>query len=816
MTLSAGTQLGPYEILSPIGAGGMGEVYRAKDTRLKRDVAIKVLPERLAKDPEALNRFEREAQAVAALSHSNILAIYDVGTEGETSYVVTELLEGETLRERVRRSAIPWRKAIEIGTAIADGLAAAHAKGIIHRDLKPENIFLTLDGLVKILDFGLARMTPAAGEVSPGKQADTPTMTLDTRPGTVLGTVNYMSPEQISGRATDARTDVFSVGCVLHEMVTGSRAFTGKSIAETTTAILRDEPSPIADSGQVIPLELDREITRCLEKKPQQRIQSARDLAFALRDLLSDSGLSKPTGAYAGPRMRTMFGVPVAVGVVAVVALLLTFNVGGWRELLFGPTATDRIDSLAVLPLKNLSDDPEQEYFADGMTEALIANLGQISGLDRVISHRTVMRYKGTDKSLPEIARELNVDGIVDGSVQRFGDRVLIRVNLIHAPTDRQLWSKSYNSDHRDILTQQNKVARAIAHEIQVKLTPQEQARLAGARLVRPAAHEAYLRGRHWWNKRTGEGLNKGIEFFNLAIDNDPDYAMAYAALADAYVLLGYYDLLPPKEACPKAREAAQKALGIDDTLAEAHASLALIKACFEWDWVGAEREFREAVELNPSYPTAHHWYACCLSFVGRHEEAAAEIERAQELDPLSVIISASVGLLDYYARRYDKAIKQLRSTLELDPDFAVARLRLSWVYERKSMDRQAFEEYRRWLALSGFGVEDLANFRSAYEESGLTGAHQWHLDYLRDESTRRYVSAFEFARLHTLLGETDQAFGSLEKAYEERSSWMTALKVDPAFDHLRDDPRFDDLLRRVGLGAQASSESNPTGGLPE
>jgi len=484
MGLDPNTKLGPYEIIAPLGAGGMGEVYRARDTRLDRDVAIKVLPERLANDADALARFEREAKAVAALSHPNILAIHDVGHERGTSFVVTELLEGETLRERLRRSAIPWRKAVEIGIEIAEGLSAAHAKGIIHRDLKPENIFLTQDGVVKILDFGLARVTPGAG-VPPELQANTPTMTLDTRPGTVLGTVNYMSPEQISGRATDPRTDIFSFGCVLYEMISGRRAFGGERVAEITTAILRDEPPTLADSGRAVPSELDRVIMRCHEKKPEQRIQSARDLSFALRDLLSDSGPSKRPAEYAGRRTRTMLVFQLAVGVVAVAALLLTLNVGGWRERLFSRPQAGTISSLAVLPLENVSRDPEQEYFVDGMTEALISDLAKIGGL-KVISRTSVMRYKATTKSLPEIAKELNVDAVVEGSVLRVGERVRITAQLIHAATDEHLWAESYDRDLRDILRLHSEVARTIAQQIKVTLTPQVQARMVEVRPSTP------------------------------------------------------------------------------------------------------------------------------------------------------------------------------------------------------------------------------------------------------------------------------------------------------------------------------------------
>jgi len=796
MALSSGERLGPYEILAPLGAGGMGEVYRANDARLDREVAIKVLPERLANDADALARFEREGKAVAALSHPNILAIHDVGHDHGTSYVVTELLEGETLRERLRRSAIPWRKAVEIGIEIAEGLSAAHSKGVIHRDLKPENLFITTAGHMKILDFGLARVAPGAA-VPAELQANTPTMTLDTRPGTVLGTVNYMSPEQISGRVTDPRTDIFSFGCVLYEMLSGRRAFGGESVAEITTAILRDEPPTLADSGRVVPAELDRVIMRCHEKKPEQRIQSARDLSFALRDLLSDSVPSNRTTTHAGRRTRTMLGVQLAVGVVVVAALLLTLNVGGWRERLFSRPQVGRVSSLAVLPMENVSRDPEQEYFVDGMTEALISDLAKIGGL-KVISRTSVMRYKATTKSLPEIARELNVDAVVEGSVLRVGDRVRITAQLIHAATDQHLWAESYDRDLRDVLRLHSEVARTIAQEIKVTLTPQEQARMVEARPVNPEAHEAYLKGRFYWNKRTPDGLKKAVDYFEQAVSLDPAWPLGYAGLGDAYVVMPSNLGISPSEAMSKARAAAAKALELDESLAEAHATMALIAAEYEWDWATADREYQRALGLSPNYATGHQWYARLLMFTGRHDEAIREITKTQKLDPLSLIISLNVGIVHRFTGDFEQAETWFRKTLELDAGFALARSTLASSLFLQGRLAEAITEAREVVRLSNNNPSALLGYMCA--KAGQPEEARRILDELTDRSKEAYVWPADIALVHAGLDEKDKMFEWLERAYQDRSVGLLFMLIDPLLAEYRSDPRFADLVRRVGL----------------
>jgi len=775
----------------------MGEVYRAKDTRLDREVAIKVLPEHVAKDREALARFEQEAKAVAALSHPNILAIHDVGTEGGVPFAVMELLKGETLRERLRGAPLPWRKAVEIAAAIADGLAAAHAKEIVHHDLKPSNVFLTSDGVVKILDFGLARTVPP---IRPEEQSDASTIAFDTEPRTVLGTVAYMSPEQVQGQKTDARSDIFSFGCVLYEMVTGRRAFAGKTSAETMAAILRGEPVELTETGIAIPPELGRVIRHCLEKKREERFQSARDLAFDLRAILSDSGASRVYPAARPRRLSAPLWIAAAcLIVVAATAVLTRLDVSGWRVGLFGPAMPGRIRSLAVLPLENLSGDPEQDYFVDGMTDALIADLAKISEL-RVISRTSMMSYKGTDKPLPEIARELNVDAVVEGSVVRAGGRVRITAQLIHAATDQHLWANSYEHEVRDVLGLQSEVARAIAQEIQITVTPQEQARLASVRPVNPDAYEAYLKGRYHWNKRTEEGFRKAIDYFQEAIDIDPSYAVAYSGLADCYSLLADYGILRPEEAYPKAKAAAAKALEIDDTLAEAHASLAMAVWQYDWDRSRAAGEFQRAIELNPGYATARHWHALFLGRTGRLDEAIAEIKHAQELDPLSLIINTVTGMVFYWARQYDLAIEEYRKTLEMDPNFELAHYLLGWVYGQKGMYNEAIAELKHAETFAGGAPKHVARLAQVYAAAGMENEARKILDELNELSKRRYVPPCFFAIICAGLGEQDLAFAWLDRACAERDSYLLDLKVDPVYDGLRSDPRFDPLVRRIGL----------------
>ncbi|MCI0379939.1 MAG: serine/threonine-protein kinase, partial [Gemmataceae bacterium] len=545
---ATGTTIGPYEIVAPLGAGGMGEVYRAKDKRLGREVAVKILPPHLANDAEALVRFEREAKTVAALAHPSIVVLYDFGSEKGASFAVTELLEGETLRQRLGQGALPWRKAIEWSIAIAEGLAAAHGKGIVHRDMKPENLFLTADGRVKILDFGLAR-TAAAADLTAETQSFSPAHTL---PGAVMGTVGYMSPEQVRGQTADARSDIFSLGCVLFEMVSGRRAFAGDSSADVSAAILNQNPSELTGSGRKVLPELERVILHCLEKRPEERFQSARDLAFALRALFSDSDHSAIARSGKG-RVKT-------------------------------PARRSRkaIDSIAVLPLANASPDPGAEFLSDGITENIINSLSQLPKL-RVMARSTVFRYKGKEQDPLQVGADLGVRAVLTGRLFQLNNNLVIAAELVDAADGAQLWGAQYKRKLADLIEVQEEIAQEIAGQLRLVLTGEEKQRLGKRATQNSEAFQLYLQGRFSCNKRTAEAVDKSIALFEAAIAKDPDYALAYAGLADSYVFLQWYGGRPPREVIPKGKAAALKALALDDALAEPHASLGLIHEEFDW-----------------------------------------------------------------------------------------------------------------------------------------------------------------------------------------------------------------------------------------
>jgi serine/threonine-protein kinase len=766
----------------------MGEVYRARDPRLGREVAIKVLPDEVSADRERLSRFEQEARAASALNHPNILAIFDIGTQSDVPYVVSELLEGETLRDRLAGAPLPARKATDYAIQIAEGLAAAQERGIVHRDLKPENLFVTADGRIKILDFGLAKVTRPDAPGVPRPEA--PTIATETRPGVVMGTLGYMSPEQVRGQPADPRSDIFAFGAVLYEMLTGHRAFRRATAADTMSAILKEEPE-FAPAHPGVPPPLEHIVLRCLEKSPKERFQSARDLAFALRQSSSASAAPQSVSSPA-PRSRLILWLALG-GLVVLLATLFAVNAGRIRGRLPVASGPARIRSLAVLPLENLSRDPEQEYFADGMTDELIADISQIGAL-RVISRTSVMEYKGAKKPLPEIARALNVDAMVEGSVLRSGDRVRITAQLIDAKSDRHLWAKSYERDMKEVLALQSEVARAIAGEIRVKITPQEQARLTTARPIEPEALEAYLLGRHHLDAGSPEGLPKALRYFQLALEKEPRYALAYTGIADYYSILSFYSRLSPKEAFPQAKAAVMKALEIDENLAEGHSSLAYVLAYYDWDWSGAEREFKRALELNPSYASGHHSYSRYLAARGRLEEATTEIERAQELDPLAPWLKANKAMLAYFGGDYGQAIKELNVTLELSPDFAVAIWGLGLAYEQEGKYEEALAALQKTTTLSP-SLNFKASLGHAYGAAGKKREARAVLDALMEQAKQRYVPSYYFALTHAGLGEKDRAFEWLEKACAERSTLLAYLKMDPRLAGLRSDPRFGDLF---------------------
>ncbi|HEX7831048.1 MAG TPA: protein kinase, partial [Thermoanaerobaculia bacterium] len=670
MSLSPGTKLGPYEIVTPIGSGGMGDVYRARDTRLDRDVAVKVLPDRIAKDAEARMRFEREAKAVAALSHSNILAIHDYGSYEGSAYSVTELLEGQTLRHRITEGPLPWRKAVEIGAAIADGLAAAHAKGIIHRDLKPENIFLTGDGRVKILDFGIAQLItePREDEIDPALAVTAP---MKTDPHAVVGTAGYMAPEQLRGEKVDATTDIFSLGALLYEMVTGKAAFIRGTVIDSLSAILSDTPDVFAVSDRMIPYELARVIQRCLEKNRTERFQSARDLSFALRAIGTSGSITFEAPAER-KRRRVIIGVVatlIAVGVAITMLFLGSTQRIGSSVRSIARKATTQPRSLAILPFVNATGDANAEYLSDGITETLINTLAQVPGL-RVMSRTSVFHYKDRPANPVSVGHELRVSAVVVGRVEQMGDRIVVSAELIDTSDNSLLWGNRYQAPRADLFSVQQSIASEIARMLRLKLSGRDQQLLAKRHTTDPRAYELYLKGRFQWNKRDAAGLYKAIEYFNQAIEIDPQYALAYAGLADCYNLLDIWAGLPTGETFPRAKQAAQKALSIDDELAEAHTSLAYAIHTYEWDWPAAEREYKRAIALNPNYATARQWYAEFLTANGRFDEADAQGKKALELDPMSPIINAVVAFNLTMARRYDAAIEQGIRTTQLFPNF--------------------------------------------------------------------------------------------------------------------------------------------------
>jgi len=789
MILTPGTRLGSYEILAPIGAGGMGEVYRARDLRLDRDVAIKVLPEQFAKDADALLRFEREAKAVAALSHSNILAIHDIGDVKGVHFAVMELLEGQTIRERLRQSVIPWRKAGEIGLAVAEALAVAHAKGIIHRDIKPENIFLTSDGRVKVLDFGLARVTGPGSAVNAPGLADAETQVVHTTPGIVVGTMGYMSPEQLRGELVDGRSDIFSFGCVLYEMVAGQKAFARKTAAESISAILNEDPVELAGSGKQVPPDFDRIIAHCVEKKPEDRFQSARDLAFALRTISSTSGVFQPVAERPKARLNRMTWLAGAAVALLLSAILLWV----WSH------QSGAIRSIAVLPFVNVGADPNTDYLSDGITESIINSLSQLPNVS-VMSRSSVFRYKRPDVDPQAAGRDLKVQAVLAGRVTKRGDQLAVSAELVDTRTNHQIWGDQYNRKLTDVMAIQEEISQEISDKLRVRLTGDDKKRLVKRHTENAEAYGLYLKGRYQWNKQTLDGMETGINFFKQAIDKDPRYGLAYAGLADAYALLADYNLLAAKEVMPSAKTAAMKALEIDDTISEAHASLGWAKLTLDWDWAGAEKEFQRALELNPNYATAHQWYADYLTVLGRPDEAQASMKRAQQLEPVSLPISVALASTFYYTHQNDQAIDQCRRAIVMDPQFVAAHVFLGRAYEQKGSYAEAIAELKQALQLSEGGSSELAALGHAYAQSGDRVEAQKILKELNTRSTQTYVQPIWIAVIHAALGNKEEAFPWLRKAVGDRSVWLIYLKVDPIFDSLRTDARFADVARQVGL----------------
>jgi len=763
----------------------MGVVYRAKDERLDRDVALKVLPTGLIADEAARKRFRIEALTLSKLNHPNIATVYAFDTQAGVDFLAMEYVAGATVAEKLAGGALPEKEVCSIGDQVAAALGEASERGVVHRDLKPSNIVVTPKGQVKVLDFGLARLLRSSDQA--------PIESL-TATHAAVGTLPYMAPEQLRGEGIDARTDIYAAGAVLYEMTTGQRPFPETQGPRLIDAILHQAPEPPSSVLRRVSPALENIILKCLDKDPERRYQSAKELRVDLERLSAPV----PVAAVSRSRAFPQWALVGAGTLVALVAVLLGLNSGDLRERLLGRPSTASITSLAVLPLANLSGDKEQDYFADGMTDTLISDLATIRAL-RVISRTSVMRYRDTKKPLPEIARELHVDAVVEGSVLRAGDKVRITAQLIGAVPERHLWAKSYDGELRDVLTLQREVARAIAQEIRVTLTEQEKAVLASARAVNPEVHEAYLKGRYHLNKATSEeDFRIAINDFQRALAKDAAYAPAYAGVADAYVAMTDF-YLAPLQSMPKAKAAAMKALELNEALAEAHVSLANVLLYYDWNWQGVEKEVQRALELNPNSADAYDVLGNNLVPLGRYEEAVAAIKRALELDPLALYLYGDAGFIYHLGRQYDQSIEICNKALEFEPKFGRGRVCLAKAYAGKGQAHQAIAEAQKARQLTKSPLH-LAVLSGVYAVSGDRGEAEKLLKELIEISRQRYVCPYELATAYVGLGKRDEAFQMLEKAYQARSTCMIYLKTDPRFDPLRSDPRFQDLLRRVGF----------------
>ncbi len=757
MTLTA-RSLGPYEILGPLGAGGMGEVYRARDTRLGREVAVKVLPAFSGGSEDAIARFHREARAVAALSHPNILAIHDVGDENGVVYAVMELLEGETLRGRLTASAIPPRKSVEYALEIARGLAAAHDRGIVHRDLKPENVFLTKDGLVKVLDFGLAQLSTREGAAGVSQSP-----TVGTQPGVVLGTLGYMSPEQVRGRSLDHRSDLFALGAILYEMLTGKRAFWGESAAEAMVAVLQDDPMASPTGSQIVP-DLARIVAHSLEKEPAERFQNARDFGFALE---AWQGNTSAPGASSGPT---------------------------------GPAEA----SIAVLPFRNMSADKDAEYFSDGITEEIINALSGIAPL-RVAARTSAFAYKGKDTDIRQIGQELGVRTVLEGSVRQAGRRLRITAQLVDVANGYHLWSERYDREMEDVFAVQDEIARAIAEHLHVRLVGSSDAPVVARPTQDVEAYNLYLKGRYFLNQRRPK---PAIAEFEAAIDRDHRYAAAYLGLADAYCIWGFYGGIPTWEAYGRARWAAERAHDITPEAADVHLSLGLIEHYFGWDSAREEREFRSVLETAPGFADGYFWLGLFLGCSGRIEEAFEATRRGVALEPHNANLQTQYGWCYMDSGRYAEAVTELRKAVALDPAAGFPCWSLGFAYQESGALDEAINEFERGVKITeGNHSFYIGLLGGALARAGRREDAERILAELEQRAAREYVPPFDRAVVLASLGREDEALKALERAYEERNALMWYRIHFPTFETLRSSTRWQALAERLARTAPIDRE---------
>lgn len=843
-------KFGRYVILSQIGKGGMGEVYLARDSSLNRKVALKILPEKFAADVELLRRFEREAATTSALNHPNILTVFEFGKEENLHFITTEFVEGETLRDRLKREALSFTEILSIAEQTASALSAAHVAGIVHRDVKPENIMLRADNLVKVLDFGLAKITEEAEEEEDPNAETQPY--LNTQPGTVMGTVFYMSPEQARGKETDERSDVWSLGVILYEMLTARLPFEGETASDVIASVLKSNPVPISQYAKDAPREFSNIITKSLRKNADERYQKMSDMfaeikdfrqeiefelkrqsksAFTTRnnlpnnyqtqasmqsrqfatniDVAKTPKIPEPAKKYALPTLSSLLSAcfiiliawysQVGDGFYFLLSLLAISGVAFvyfTYKAFFPRIGKTDFRSIAVLPFENSGGGGEMEYLSEGISETLINNLSQLSDV-KVIARSSSFRYKYNAENSREIAKALNVATILTGWIMQRGENLQISVELINARDNTQIWGEQYSRRTDDLLSIQNDISREIADKLHPRLTLSQHKHLVSHETTNSVAYELLLKGRFYRAKGGTESRKRAVEYFNEAIAADPNYALAYAELSFTYRILVGSGSLDPKEFTPKAESAALKALELDESLADAHFALAFLKMN-AWEWSEAEFEFKRAIELNPNLARAYIGYSGYLSRMGRHDEAVAEIKRAKELDPLSTIINGNFGIILYFAGKFDEAIKILNETLEFDPNFSFAHLYLGYNYSAKKMYREAIEAYLKAFSLGQETPSNKIYLGAAYAGAGESEKAETILSEL--ETGENYVSPAELAVLYTALDDREKAFASLEKAFNLHDLQLQYLGTDPAFKSLRKDARFADLLKRIGL----------------
>jgi serine/threonine protein kinase/tetratricopeptide (TPR) repeat protein len=794
-----GQTISHYLMVEKIGAGGMGVVYKAKDTRLARFVALKFLPEDVAHDPQALERFRREARAASVLNHPGICTIYDTGEQDGRAFIAMEFIDGETLRSHIHGKALPLEEILKLGTQIAEALDAAHAEGIIHRDIKPANIFVTKRGQAKVLDFGLAKLVrkglASANADFGGESPDSNSIV-----GIISGTPSYMSPEQIRGDDLDPRTDIFSLGLVLYEMATGRKAFGGGTGGTIIEAVLTRSPASVRSINLDVPPRLERIIDKALHKDRGQRYQHAADMLADLQQLKRDTDFGR--GDREGDAESVLLST---AGPSSSTGKRKSQTARVQRGALRPERLSKVIGSLAVFPFENLNRDPENEYLSDGIPGSLINILATVPRL-RVIAQSTVFRYKGQQIDPQAVGRELNVRAVLTGRMMQSGGSLRIGTELVDVATGAQLWGAQFDRKPGDIFVIQDEISNEISEKLRLRLTRAEKKRLVKRHTEDDEAYRLYLKGRHHWNRWTEEGFYKAIGYFQQAVEKDPSYALAHTGLAESYVLLGWNSYLPPKDAFPKGKAAAMTALQLDQGLGEAHTPLAAALWLYDWQWQDAQTEFKRSLELNPAYPTANHWHAEYVMTMGRQVEAIAKMKNSQELDPLSLIINVAIGWASYMARRYDEAIEQLLRTAELDPNYPVTYWILGLVYRITGRYELAVTAGEKGVNLSGGSPMMRAALAHTYGMSGRAKDALQVLDDLTKLANHKYVAPHFLAGIHIGLGGNDRAIEYLEKSYQEHSHWLIYLHMDPSMDALRSNPRFQDLLRRVGLPALAAT----------